>query len=290
MILGEDAKSCNDLTQACEKSEGQVARACVSAEECTMDEGTDMDNISIVLVRPKYAGNIGSVARCAKNMGITRIIVVDPLEIDEDEMKKMATHLAADVVEHIQYENNLAEALSPFQFIAGTTARAGGSSLRNAMISSADAGMRIVEAARNNRVALLFGAEDRGLTNDDIKHCNILVKIPTSTMFKSINLSHAVMVLCYETFKASLERKPVFTPRLATSEEVEAMYDNLKDIFLKIDFIRDENPDYWMAAIRRFFARRGLLSREVKIMRGICRQIDLFGRGMTSGGRGRQNT
>ncbi len=255
-----------------------------------MGEGTAMDHISIVLVRPKYAGNIGSVARCAKNMGITRIIVVNPREIDKDEMKKMATHLAADVVEGIHYEDDLAEALSPFQFIAGTTARVGGSSLRNAMISSAEAGMRIVEAARSNRVALLFGSEDRGLANDDIKHCNILVKIPTSEMFRSINLSHAAMILCYEIFKASLESKPTFTPRLATSGEVEAMYDNLKDIFVKIDFIRDENPDYWMGAIRRFFARRGVLSREVKIIRGICRQIELFGKGMTSGGRERQKT
>ena len=248
-------------------------------------EETVLNNIAIVLARPKYAGNIGSVARCAKNMGIRRILVVNPREADHEEMKKMSTHLAADLVDGIEYFDNLKEALAPFQYIAGTTARIGGSSLRSAMISSTELGAQVCEMARNNRVALLFGSEDRGLTNDEIKYCNILVKIPTSDALKSINLSHAVMVVCYEIFTTSMKARPKFIPRLATSSEVEAMYDNLKDLFIKIDFIVEENPDYWMAAIRRFFSRRGILSREVKIVRGICRQIDLFGRGLTSGGR-----
>ena len=259
-------------------------------KEIMMMQAANMDNVTIILVRPKYAGNIGSVARCAKNMGIRHIIVVDPREINQDEMKKMSTHLAADLVEHIQYEYDLRKALAPFQVIVGTTTRTGRSLLRNTIIPSIDLGPRIAEMTSNNRVALLFGSEDRGLTNDDIKYCTILARIPTSDALRSINLSHAVIIICYEIFTASLDSKKVFSPSLATAAETEAMYDNLKEMFLKIDFIRDDNPDYWMAAIRRFFSRRGLRSREVKIVRGICRQVDLFGRGKTSGGRKKQKT
>ncbi|MCK9274391.1 MAG: RNA methyltransferase [Syntrophales bacterium] len=252
-------------------------------------ENTVTKNIAIVLVGPKHSGNIGSVARCAKNMGMKRIIVVNPRQIDIDEMKKMSTHLASDVVDSIEYEEDLKRVLSPFQFIVGTTARRGSSSLRSAIISSKDAGTRIIEMSRYNRVALLFGSEDRGLTNNDIKYCDMLVNIPTSKGFSSINLSHAVMIVCYEIFSAVIGPGQKYAPRLAASSEIEAMYDNLEDMFLKIDLIRDESPGYWMAAVRRFFSRRGLLSKEVKIIRGICRQIDLFGQGMTSGGRKNKN-
>ena len=130
---------------------------------------------------------------------------------------------------------------------------------------------KIVEVSQNNSVALLFGAEDRGLTNDELRWCQLLVNIPTDG-FTSLNLSHAVMILCYEILVTEADVS-AFTPKLATAAELEGMYDQIGDLLQKIGFLNKENPDYWMMHIRRFLSRTHLQAREVKIMRGICRQL-----------------
>jgi tRNA/rRNA methyltransferase len=135
---------------------------------------------------------------------------------------------------------------------------------------------RLIDISQNNTVALLFGPEDMGLSNDDIRLCQLLVTIPTSRFMKSINLSHAVMILCYEIFTARMDPLETFTPRMADSAELEGMYEQIKTLLLKIGFLNPENPDYWMMHLRRFFSRTSLLSKEVKIMRGICRQLDWY--------------
>lgn len=237
-----------------------------------------MENLAVVLNRPKYPGNIGSTARCAKNMGIHRIIVVDPLNPDRATIEQLSTHCALDVVEAIQYSDNLEDALLPFQYVVGTTGRSGDTSLKKVMASPRVMAETIVDVSQNNDVALVFGPEDRGLTNAELKYCDLLVKIPTSDALRSINLSHAVMIICYEIFAASREGPTGFTPKLATVAEREAMYDHLKEMFLRIGFIKTQNPDYWMTNVRRLFSRTTLLAKDVKIIRGICHQVELYGR------------
>lgn len=249
-----------------------------------MKERVTMSNVAIILNRPRYSGNIGSVARCARNMAVNELVVVDPAEIDGEEISRMATHAARDLVGNIRYVSSLREALGPFQFAVGTTGRAGGSNLRRSMVSSTDLAEVIAPLSVNNRIALVFGSEDRGLTNEDLQLCNLIVTIPVEESFRSINLSHAVMIICYELFSyRGTEPSGDRTPRLASSAEVEAMYGSLREMFLKIDFINAENPDYWMVAVRNLFSRTKLFSRDVKIIRGICRQVELYGRGKTSG-------
>ena len=231
-------------------------------------------NISIVLYKPKYAGNVGSIARAAKNMGITKIIVVGASDLDVHQMYPRSTHLAADVVDAIRYEQTLEEALADFGHIVGTTARLGRG--RGPFVSPRSAAETIAVMAPHNKVALLFGPEDTGLSNDEIHYCQSVTTIPTSEAFRSLNLSHAAMILCYEVFLALSEKTkttPV-APKWARSSEIEGMYDQLKSTLAAIGFLRPDNPDYWMMHLRRFFSRSGLLSREVKIIRGICRQID----------------
>jgi len=228
-------------------------------------------NISIVLYRPKYAGNIGSVARAAKNMGITRIVVVGATEFDREEMEQRSTHLAADVLDQIQYVASIEEALGTFTYIVGTTARIG--KARGPFVSPRAAAQNIAGLSQKNKIALLFGPEDTGLANDQLRLCHTVVTIPTSHEFTSLNLSQAVMILCYEIFivsPATAETKP----KLALSSELEGMYRQIKDLLSEIGFLNPENPEYWMLDLRRFFARSGLLSREVKIIRGICRQLE----------------
>jgi tRNA/rRNA methyltransferase len=122
---------------------------------------------------------------------------------------------------------------------------------------------------------LLFGPEDRGLTNEELRLCHALVNIPTA-QFSSLNLAQAVMVLSYELFKASLPEPGTATPRLATRIELDGMYGQIKDILVRINYIQPENPDYWMNKIRHFFSRLQLRGGEVSIIRGICRQIQWY--------------
>jgi tRNA/rRNA methyltransferase len=239
-----------------------------------MNRRAKTENITIVLNKPKYPGNVGSVARCAGNMGIEKISVVGNRDLAIEEMKQMATHFAAGIVDRIQHFDELDEALARFQYIVGTTSRRG--SARGPVVSPREMAARIVDVSQENEVALLIGPEDTGLSNDDLRFCHLLVTIPTSKHNKSINLSHAAMVLCYEIFVAHMEPLDAFTPRLAASAELEGMYDHMKALLMKIGFLNPENPEFWMMHIRRFLSRTNLFSKEVKIIRGVCRQLEWY--------------
>ncbi|PKN18258.1 MAG: rRNA methyltransferase [Deltaproteobacteria bacterium HGW-Deltaproteobacteria-6] len=235
-------------------------------------------NISIVLYRPKYAGNVGSVARAAKNMGIHSMVVVGTADLDREAMEQRSTHLAADVLDQIVYVDSIEEVLGGFHYIVGTTARLG--KARGPFVSPRTAAGRIADLSQKNKIALLFGPEDTGLANDQLRLCHSVVTIPTSREFTSLNLSQAVMILCYEIFIVSSTAAGASeaAPKWALSSETEGMYQQIKELLAEIGFLNPENPEYWMLDIRRFFARSGLLSREVKIIRGICRQMEWYAR------------
>lgn len=235
----------------------------------------NLDNIAIILHQPRYSENIGAAARAVRNMGIGRLVVVDPQNYDIDRVLKLATHVASDIVAKIEIYENLKEALSCYSYVVGTTARLGGQ--RQVVNTPSKLAENLVAISRENSVAILFGPEDRGLKNEDIRYCHALVSIPTAE-FSSLNLAQSVMIMCYEVFIANLQKKAQFTPRFATVHELEGMYDQLKDILVRINYINPENPDYWLDKLRRFFNRMQLRAKEVSIIRGICRQIDWYGR------------
>jgi tRNA/rRNA methyltransferase len=187
-------------------------------------------------------------------------------------MKQMATHFAAGIVESIQHFDRLDEALANFHYIIGATSRRG--SGRGPCVSPREMAELVAEISHCNEVALLFGPEDTGLSNDDLRFCHLLVTIPTSKGMKSVNLSQAVMILCYEIFVGHAGPLEEFTPRMASSEELEGMYEQMKTVLMNIGFLHPQNPDHWMMHIRRFLGRTKLFSKEVKIIRGICRQLD----------------
>ncbi len=234
-----------------------------------------LDNVTIVLHRPRFPENIGAAVRAAANMGISRLTLVRPEDCDLTRILKMATLAAADLVENMEEYSNLSRALEPFNYVVGTTARTGGR--RQELKTPRDLANTLRPICANNQVALLFGPEDRGLTNAELRHCHSLVKIPT-VAFSSLNLAQAVMILCYELMMVEYKRPDIHVPRLATRRELDGMYEHLKETFIKINFINPENPDYWMQNIRRYFSRVGLRARDVKIIRGICRQIDWYTR------------
>jgi len=261
-------------------------------------ETTLLDHISIVLHQPRFAENIGSTARAAWNMGISHIIVVNPEDTDWEKMTRLSTHVARGLLEEMQTFTSLDEALAPFQYVIGTTARLGGQ--RKELISPPEAARKVRTLGPQNRVALLFGPENRGLSNEELRFCHSTVNIPTSGA-ASLNLAQAVLILCYEILLAHQDetvRSSEFGVRseesgapdpspnsslrthhsepLASSFELEGMYRHLSEVLLLMDFLDKQNPELWMMSIRRFLSRIGLYSTEVRMIRGVCRQLKWF--------------
>lgn len=238
-----------------------------------MTDRVNLDNIRIVLQKPRNPENIGSVARAMQNMGLNRLTVVAPRNFDLQRILRLATHSAAGVVKKALISDNLADALAACHFVVGTTARMG---RQRQMVQTPEklAG-QLVSISQNNRVAVVFGPEDKGLSNEELRHCHALVNIPTAE-FSSINLAQAVMILSYTLYRAGLEKPAEVVPRLAGSHELDGMYAQLKDILVRISYINHENPDYFMNNLRRFFTRMQLRAKEVSIIRGIIRQVNWY--------------
>ncbi len=232
-------------------------------------------NVCVILCRPRYPENIGAAARAMCNMGFDQLLVVDPQNCDLTRILRMATHAASEVVENMQVYEDLQTALEPLNYVVGTTARLGGQ--RQSVVPADILASELAPITENNRVGLVFGPEDRGLTNEDLRLCHRLVNISTAE-FSSLNLAQAVMIVCYELRRdRSAESKP-FVPRLANRHELDGMYSQLRDILVKISYIQPDNPDYFMNNIRQFGTRLRLRAKEVSIIRGICRQINWYGK------------
>ena len=238
-----------------------------------MTTEVDLGRIAIVLVRPQIPENIGAAARAMNNMGLSRLILVKPKNCDLSRIRKTATGSSIDLIEKMQIHEDLSEGLAPFHHVVGATARVG--SMRPAIMRPRSLAQHLIPISKNNHVAILFGPEDRGLSNEDLYHCHTLTSIPTAA-FSSLNLAHAVLILSYEIFLASTKEAVEATPRLANGFELEGMYGHLQDVLLKIGFLNPQNPEHWIRNIRRFLSRFPLRAREVRVVRGICRQIDWY--------------
>lgn len=243
-----------------------------------------LDNLVVVLFRPKYPENVGSAARACLNMGCPNLVLVAPRAWSLEKALPLATSHARDILESAPIVDTLDEALDGCTAVFGTTARTGG--WRKGIMSPETlAGVVNQRLRGGGRVAVLFGPEDAGLTNEETKVCSGLATIPTSWEGTSLNLSQAVMVILYECFKQALDEpfEPAGPPRErpTTVEEQEALFANLRETLLAINFLKDDNPDYWMLPVRRFFSRINLRRNEFNLLMGICRQVKWF----TSSGR-----
>ena len=231
-----------------------------------------LDNIAIVLMEPKYPENIGAAARCAMNMGISRLIIVRNEAPDQEKMLKMATHKAAHLIEGLKRFTTLKDALAPFSHVVGTSARQG----RKRQIENSPRFMMetILPLLEKNQIALLFGPEHRGLTNEDLKYCQTFITIPTAD-FSSLNLAQAVAILCYELYWGVKYSEKVIEPslKLANSHELEGMYEHVENMLNTIGFLRTEDTSYWIRNIRHFLGRVGLRAKEARIIRGFCRSF-----------------
>lgn len=230
-------------------------------------------NAAIILVGPRYPENIGASARIAFNFGINQIIVVTGEQHDRERMLKMATHKAAHLINTMQVYRDTAEAVAPFQFIVGTTARQG----RHRIPPK---GPRVVmeEVAPlvhgNNNVALMFGPENTGLTNRDIDFCQFNSTIPTAD-FSSLNLAQAVAIHCYELVMALAQSSAAHAAGddYANTHQLEGMFEHIEQALTTTTYLADQNTDYWMRNIRQFLGRVKVRKKEASMIRGICRKF-----------------
>jgi tRNA/rRNA methyltransferase len=236
---------------------------------------TSLENVSVVLHHPRSPENIGASARAMWNMGVAGLVLVGPLRWDEEAMLRMATREAAHVIRSAEIHESLESALGAFHVVVGTTARSGG--LRRPLWTPWRAARRVVELGSQDRVALLFGPEDRGLTNHDIRLCHMLARIPTAR-FASLNVAQAVMVMCYELHRATLEEedKAASAP-IATVQELERMYSHLQETLIRLSVVPSDHPQTAMLKARQFLSRVGLTHQETQMIRGLCRQIEWYG-------------
>jgi TrmH family RNA methyltransferase len=234
-------------------------------------------DIRIVLVEPSHPGNIGAVARAMKNMGLSQLSLVRPRQFPHSDAIARASG-ADDVLESAHVVGSLQEALAGCGLVAATTSRARDQNFR--VLDVRDAAERVVAAARLGPVAVLFGAERTGLTNEELEAAHFLVRIPASQSYLSLNLGMAVQLVTYELFRAwgLPQAVPVAAGEgaapLASPQEMQRLYEHLEQVLEEIDFRdRTTKGTHLMSRIRRFLQRAELDKNEVNILRGILAAV-----------------
>ena len=230
------------------------------------------DNIDIVLVHTTHSGNIGGVARAMKNMGLTRLTLVAPLEYPAPEATWRAAS-ALDVIEQARVVETLDEAIADCQFVVGTSARE-----RRIPWPVQDArrcAERIAQHSDAERVAILFGREDRGLLNEELQRCNLHCHIPTHEGYPSLNLAMAVQIIAYECRMMQLDGQTAlpedaeWDAPFATAEDMTRFYAHLEETLIDIEFLNPEAPRQLMRRLKRLYNRVRLDEMELNILRGI---------------------
>jgi tRNA/rRNA methyltransferase len=231
-----------------------------------------LSNIRIVLVRPIYSGNVGAICRAMKNMGLSDLAIAGrDREWDEPEVLKMACH-AGDVFAARREFPAFADAVADCALVAGTTSRLG--LYRGHSRSPRDWAPRLLEAAGAGRVALAFGPEDSGLSNEDLALCTQIVQIPSAADYPSLNLAQSVMICAYEifiaagVFEGSREKSPE-----ATAQQRERMFAIWEETLLAIGFMKEDKAEHMMLGLRRILSRGPLSDADVRILMGIARQM-----------------
>ena len=235
-----------------------------------------LENLAVALFRPKFSENVGSTARAMANMGCSELILVAPQNYNPERAQSLATAHGAEILLRMKVCENLEEALAPFAAVYGTTARVGG--WRKDIAHPREMGREISEnLAQGAKLALLFGPEDKGLTNAETRLCSRLVRIPTAGEASSLNLAQAVLLTLYECAEAARELNPPKPRQLTTAPshaEQEAMLEKIKQTLLAVDFLKPDNPEYFMLPLRRFISRIGLKRNEFNLLMGVCRQVN----------------
>ncbi len=247
----------------------------------TAESQAVLDNIRIVLVNTSHPGNIGAVARAMKNMGLSQLYLVDPKEYPSEQAEWRASN-AVDVLSSAHVVNNLDEAIAECGLVIGTSARE--RRIPWPLFTPRECGERSIVEATQHPVAIVFGREDRGLTNEELHKCHYHVHIPSNPEYSSLNIAAAVQVITYELRVSCLTSQQSGKPLHfddwdmppANSEALENYYEHLQETLQKLNFIQPDNPRQTMTRLRRLYSRVRLDEMELAIMRGMLTSIQNY--------------
>lgn len=228
-----------------------------------------LSNIRTVLVRTHHPGNIGSAARAMKTMGLTDLALVNPVEYPSDESIKMAVS-ASDIVEKAMLFESLFDAVKDCTVVVASTARSRGYDLPE--LSPEQMAEILCASSKTSKVALVFGPERMGLSNDDLQFARYRVTIPTNPDYSSLNLAAAVQTLSYEIFKQSESGKITNSNLSREFPDIglmEKYYVHLEETLTDSGFIIKNHPGEVMQKLRRLFSRAQLDKTELNILRGM---------------------
>lgn len=236
-----------------------------------MNTTDPLKNIRIVLCGTAHPGNIGAAARAMRTMGITDLALVNPQRYPDPQALWMAAG-ATDVLEAARICANLGEALAGTAFAVACSARQ--RDVAVPMVDARSAATQAMTIAQQRTVALVFGNETSGLSNDEVGACGLLASIPVAPDFSSLNVAAAVQVLCYELRMAcGAGLPPEKAQTLASNDEVEAFFAHLERTMIATGFLNPAHPRKLMHRLRRMFARTRLQVEEVNILRGILSSL-----------------
>lgn len=239
-----------------------------------------LDNIHIILVETSHSGNIGSAARAMKTMGLTKLRLVAPKQqIDEQAIALSAG--AKDVLENVEIYENIDLAIADCQFVIGTSARL--RHLQSTLIEPRACGEFAVQRAEQGNVAILFGRERVGLTNEELLKCHYHLNVPTNPEYGSLNLAMAVQLVSYEVRMAFLAHQQALTNEqkkaknnssltdYPDAQSLEYFYQHTERVYRELGFIRNEGV---MQKLRRLYQRAHLETKELNLLRGMLTAVE----------------
>ena len=232
--------------------------------------------IKVVLVGTTHPGNIGAAARAIKTMGLSKLDLVCPKEFPSDEAT-YRSKAAKDILEKASIHETLLESVKGCEIVIGTSAR--NRKVPWPVLNPKNASIQINTAVKNNsKVAIVFGREDRGLTNEELGLCNLHIHIPTNEDYTSLNLAQAVQIVTYEIRMNFLESESLkndqeWDVELASAEQTERLIEHMDELMKEVDFYDTENPRKLLIRVRRFFKRSGIDVMETNIFRGLFSTI-----------------
>ena len=233
-----------------------------------------LDQIRIVLVNTSHTGNMGSAARAMKTMGLTQLVLVDPQALPDDNAIALAAG-ASDVLVNARIVPTLDDAIADCGLVIGTSARS--RTLSWPMLDPREAGEKLVTERMKHPVALVFGRERTGLTNDELQKCHYHVAIPANPEYSSLNLAMAVQTLCYEVrmrwLQDQLPESDEERVDYPSAQQLEGFYLHLEQTLQKTGFITEEHPGHVMSKLRRLFNRARPEVVELNILRGILTSV-----------------
>lgn len=232
-----------------------------------------MRNISIILVQPQHSGNVGAAARAMKNMGLTRLKLVDPRRPVNEECRRMAGR-AADLAEAAEVHSDFETAVAEESVLVATTSTRSRTP-RRTTLNAREAAALIVQWARSRRVGLVFGPERSGLTDAQLARCQALASVPANPDYPVLNLAQAVLLMGYEIRTAGV---PVLDePAAAAPQRLrQQMFRQMQEVLIQIGFLSAGNPEGVMDSLRVIMDRPDLTAREVRIVRGIFSHMEWY--------------